>query len=114
MVAVFVITLIVFALVVGILLWVKTPRYQMQSADVILLLKSVLVGQASENDWTIFLASSFRHSPELEIVRERCAQIDESEYLGHSRTGFLFSQEGLWQLKQILDELESRERQVIG
>jgi hypothetical protein len=109
MVAVFAVTLIVFVLVVGILLWVKTPRYQMQSADVILLLKSVLVGQASENDWAIFLASSFRHNPELETVRARCVQIDELEYLGHSRTGFLFSQDGLWQLKQVLDELESRE-----
>lgn len=110
MVAVFAVTLIVFVLVVGVLLWVKTPRYQMQPADVILLLKSVLVGQASENDWAIFLASSFRHNPALETIRARCVQIDELEYLGHSRTGFLFSQDGLWQLKQVLEELESRER----
>lgn len=109
MVAVFVLTLFIFLGVVGVLLWVKTPRYQMQQADVVTLLRSVLVGQASENDWAIFLASSFRHNLELELVRERCAEIDEKEYLGHSRSGFLFSQEGLMQLRKLLEDLESRE-----
>lgn len=106
MFVVFILTLIVFSLVVGVLLWVKTPHYQMQKTDVIALLKSVLVGQATENDWAIFLASSFRHQPGLEMVRERCRIIDEREYLGHSRTGYLFTQDGLWQLKQVLLELE--------
>lgn len=109
MFALFVLTIVIFTLVVGVLLWVKTPRYQMQQADIIVLLRSVQVGQATENDWAIFLASSFRHNPKLEVIRERCAQIDEKEYLGHSRSGFLFSQTGLWQLKLVLQELESRE-----
>jgi hypothetical protein len=109
MFALFVLTIVIFTLVVGVLLWVKTPRYQMQQADIIGLLRSVQVGQATENDWAIFLASSFRHNPKLEVIRERCAQIDEKEYLGHSRSGFLFSQTGLWQLKLVLQELESRE-----
>lgn len=105
--AVFVITLAVFLSVIGVLLWVKTPRYQMTKADLILLLQKVLVGQASENDWAIFLSSSFRHCPELEPFRDACAAIDEKEYLGHTRAGFLLSETGLAQVRWILEKVEA-------
>lgn len=104
--AVFVITLAVFLSVIGVLLWVKTPRYQMTKADLIQLLQKVLVGQASENDWAIFLSSSFRHCPELEPFRDACAAIDEKEYLGHTRAGFLLSETGLAQVRWILEKVE--------
>lgn len=105
--AVFVITLVVFLSVIGVLLWVKTPRYQMTKADLVQLLQKVLVGQASENDWAIFLSSSFRHCPELEPFRDACAAIDEKEYLGHARAGFLLSETGLAQVRWILEKVES-------
>lgn len=105
--AVFVITLAVFLSVIGVLLWVKTPRYQMTQADLIQLLQKVLVGQASENDWAIFLSSSFRHCPELEPFRDACAAIDEKEYLGHTRAGFLLSETGLAQVRWILEKVEA-------
>jgi hypothetical protein len=105
--AVFAITLVVFLSVIGVLLWVKTPRYQMTKADLIQLLQRVLVGQASENDWAIFLSSSFRHCPELEPFRDACAAIDEKEYLGHTRAGFLLSETGLAQVRWILDKVEA-------
>lgn len=104
---VFVITLVVFLSVIAVLLWVKTPRYQMTKADVILLLQNVLVGQASENDWAIFLSSSFRHCPELEPFRDACAALDEKEYLGHTRAGFLLSEKGLTQVRWILERVEA-------
>lgn len=103
---VFFITLVVFLSVIGVLLWVKTPRYQMTKEDLIALLQKVLVGQASENDWAIFLSSSFRHCPELEPFRDACAAIDEKEYLGHTRAGYLFSEKGLIQIKRILSQVE--------
>jgi len=103
--AVFAITLSTFVIVVGVLLWVKTPHYLMQKVDVIQLLEKVLVGQASENEWAIFLSSSFRHAPELETVRDACINIDETEYLGYTRDGFLFSERGLLHIKQLLDQL---------
>jgi hypothetical protein len=105
--AVFIITLLVFLILMAVLLWVKTPRYMMMPADVILLLQKVLVGQASENEWVIFLSSSFRHYPALEAIREACAEIDEKEYLGHSHSGFLFSKSGLAQLRSVLQNLET-------
>jgi len=107
MIQLFTLTLLIFLGVVWILLSVKTPHYQMQRADVIRLLQAVVVGQASENDWAIFLSSSFRHAPGLEQVRERCAQIDEQSYLAHAPNGFLFTQLGLDQIKALLADLES-------
>jgi hypothetical protein len=104
---VFITTLVVFLSVIGVLLWVKTPRYQMTQADLIQLLQKVLVGQASENDWAIFLSSSFRHCPELEPFRDACAAIDEKEYLGHTRAGFLLSENGLTQIRWILEKVEA-------
>lgn len=104
---VFIVTLVVFLSVIGVLLWVKTPHYQMTRTDVIQLLQKVLVGQASENDWAIFLSSSFRHCPELEPFRDACAAIDEKEYFGHTRAGFLLSENGLVQIRGILAQVEA-------
>jgi hypothetical protein len=104
--AVFVITLFIFLVVIGILLWVKHPHYLMTKTDVIALLQKVLVGQASENDWAIFLSSSFRHCPELEVIRDDCVAIDEREYLGQTRSGYLFTDKGLEELKRILLRVE--------
>jgi hypothetical protein len=105
-VLVFVGTLIVFLLVVGVLLWVKTPHYQMSQQDVIDLFQQVLVGQASENEWVIFLASSFRHIPELECVRQECLLLDEEEYkLQHQE--FLLTETGLAKLRQLLYRVEN-------
>lgn len=103
---VFIVSLLVFLSVIGVLLWVNTPRYQMRKDDVIRLLQNVLVGQASENDWAIFLSSSFRHCPELEPFRAACALLDEKEYLGHTRAGFLFTERGLKQIREILAQVE--------
>lgn len=105
--AVFIITLLVFLMLIAILLWVKTPRYMMRPADVITLFHNVLTGQATENDWTIFLSSSFRHCPPLEPIRAACAELDEKEYLGDaSSTGFLLSRAGLAQLRILLERVE--------
>ena len=103
---VFIVSLLIFLSVIAVLLWVKTPHYQMSKGDVVRLLQKVLVGQASENDWAIFLSSSFRHCPELEPLRDTCAEIDEKEYLGHTRSGFLFSESGLGQIREVLKQLE--------
>ena len=103
---VFIVSLLVFLCVMAVLLWVKTPRYQMHKDDVIKLLQNVLVGQASENEWAIFLSSSYRHCPELEPFREACVVLDEKEYLGHTRAGFLFTEKGLSQIREFLAQIE--------
>lgn len=104
---VFVGTLLVFLLVMGVLLWVKTPHYLMSKQDVIQLFQKVLVGQASENDWAIFLSSSFRHFPALEQIRLECLALDDSDYMASSAKGFLFTERGLDKLRQLLFRVEN-------
>jgi hypothetical protein len=103
---VFVGTLFIFLLVVGILLWVKTPHYQMSRQDVIHLFQQILVGQATENDWAIFLSSSFRHLPALESIRQECLLLDEQDYKPGS-ADFLLTEAGLAKLRQLLYRVES-------
>ncbi len=103
---VFVSTLIIFCVVIGVLMWVKTPHYLMSKQDVINLFQQVLVGQASENDWAIFLSSSFRHFPELEHIRLECIVLDECEYLSSAPNGYLFSESGLTKIRQLLFRVE--------
>lgn len=88
-------------------MWVKTPHFLMSKADVIRLFQQVLVGQASENDWAVFLSSSFRHEPELERVRLECMDLDEREYLASMPKGFLLTESGLARLRQLLFRVES-------
>ena len=99
-------TLLIFLCVVGVLLWVKTPRYQMSRQDVIHLFQQILVGQASENDWVIFLSSSFRHFPALEDIRLECLILDEEEYKLEGQE-FLLTAAGLAKLRQLLFRVES-------
>ena len=95
-----------FVGVLGVLLWVRTPHYMPAKAEVSQLLQNVLVGQASENDWAIFLGSSFRHRLDLEEIRQACIALDDCEYLGHSNSGYLFTEKGLEAIRALLDDLE--------
>lgn len=104
---VFVVTMLIFLALTGVLLWAKNTYHVMTQADVIKLLQNVLVGQASENEWAIFLSTSFRRYPALESIRAACAEIDEKEYLGHSPSGHLLSKEGLAQLQRVLKQVEA-------
>jgi hypothetical protein len=104
---VFLSTLIIFVVVIGVLMWVKTPHYLMSKQDVVRLLQQVLVGQASENDWAIFLSSSFRHIPDLELIRLECVDLDEKEYLSSAPKGYLLTETGLLKLRQLLFRVES-------
>jgi hypothetical protein len=103
---VFLFTLLMFVGVLFVLLWVRTPHYMPHKAEVSQLLQKILVGQASENDWAIFLGTSFRHRLDLEEIRLACLAIDEREYLGHSRSGYLFTETGMEAIRNLLVELE--------
>jgi hypothetical protein len=63
---------------------VRTPSYRLQRKNVITLLKMVLNGTASENDWNIFVGIPIRYDPELERVRLQCLVIEQREFLGNS------------------------------
>lgn len=109
MLATLVLTILIFIGILVVLMWVRTPRYRIQRHNVIALLELVLNGQASENDWRVFAAIPLRHNPELDEIRERCMDIEEREYIGPGRSGLLFSQQGLDELREILQNLKEIE-----
>lgn len=101
------ITLVLTVLLVGVALWVfvcvGTPAYRIQRHNVITLLTMVAQGNATESDWDVFLGVPIQHDQVLELVRQRCADISEREYIGGS--GYLFTEAGLQQLAEVLDTL---------
>lgn len=111
MLATLILTVLIFSLVLGALLWVRTPRYRIERHNVISLLEMVLMGQATENDWQVFAAVPLRHDAVLNSIQERCLEIEEREYIG-GETAYLFSQKGLDDLRSILKELKELEADV--
>lgn len=106
MLATLVLTVVIFVIVLVLLLWVRTPRYRIERSNVVALLQLVVEGRASENDWRVFVAVPLRHDLQLEAIRERCMDIEEREYIGPSRSGYLFSSRGLAELQEILLDLQ--------
>jgi hypothetical protein len=107
MIATILLSALVFALILGLFLWVRTPRYRIGRSNVIALLELVLDGRATENDWRVFVSIPLRHDPYLEQIRRQCIDIEERTYVGKRRSGFLFSDSGLAELREIQEELQS-------
>jgi len=80
------------------------PIYRLERDNVIQLLELVVSGQASVNDWEVFVSYPIRHDLRLADIQERCMAVAESHYLG--RGGRLFTAEGIEQLDKILAELK--------
>lgn len=98
-------SVLVISAVIGTLMWVKTPHYQVDRVQTIRLLEWMILGQASENDWRVFCDYPIRHNDQLEQVRQRCLEIEETHYIGDTRAGHLLDREGLEQLRELLDQL---------
>jgi hypothetical protein len=105
-------TILIFFAVLVVLVWVRTPRYRIERANVIALLELVVAGRATENDWRVFAAVPLRHDLQLDEIRERCLDIEEREYVGHGHSRFLFSQQGLRELQEILELLKQDQLDV--
>jgi hypothetical protein len=101
-------TFVIFFGVLVALIWTRSSRYLLRRENVISLLELVIAGRATEQDWRLFSAVSLRHNPQLEHVRARCLDIEEREYRYRSN-GILFSQRGLAELEDILEELKKAE-----
>lgn len=98
-------SVLVISAVIGTLMWVKMPHYQVDRVQTIRLLEWMILGQASENDWRVFCDYPIRHNDLLEQVRQRCLEIEETHYIGDTRAGHLLDREGLEQLRELLDQL---------
>ena len=106
-----VMTLFLALIIVGVLFFLfahlKTPYYRVDRPKMVHTLEMVLAGQATENDWYMTFGMTIRHDLELEAYREECVAVEEECYIGSQKPPYLFSTEGLDQLRNILSELNS-------
>lgn len=102
-----ILTIVVFVGVVLVLMWAKGPHYRLTRNNVANLFRLVLDGKATENDWRLFSALPLRHDPFLHNLREQCLEIEEREFTGINRSGFLFTRKGLEEIRALLEKLES-------
>lgn len=102
-----ILTMLVFIGVAIILMWARGPHYRLTRSNVINLFRLVLDGKATENDWRLFTALPLRHDPFLHDLREICVEIEEREYTGLNRHGYLFSSKGLEEIREQLQRLEA-------
>lgn len=86
---------------------IKTPYYRIDHQQMIHVLEMVLTGQATDNNWQMTFGMVIRHSPSLETVRQQCIDIEEAHYMGSQSPPYLFSEQGLTQLREVLAELKS-------
>lgn len=87
---------------------IAPPVYRLEKTNIVALLNLVIEGKATDNDWEVFLGVPIRHNDELEAVRMQCAEISEREYTGGSgliKSGYLFTEKGIEEVKAILAEL---------
>ena len=87
---------------------IAPPVYRLEKSNIVALLKLVVEGKATDNDWEVFLGVPIRHNDELEAVRMRCSEISEREYIGGSgslKSKHLLTQKGIEEVEIILAEL---------
>ena len=104
----FLLTLAVVSAAVWVFVRVGTPVYRLEPSNLISLFELVLAGEASENDWQVFIGIPLRHDIALRDVQRRCQRLTETEYLG-AGGAYLFSPRGLQELESMLRELKAEE-----
>ncbi len=101
--------------VLAVLMWVRTPLYRVSTEQVIRVLELMLLGQATENDWRIFLGYPIRQEPFLDDIRHQCQLLDEEHFIGDSHTqGFLLDKAGRLRVAELLEEVRRYQRQNRG
>lgn len=109
--AVWLITIIlsslVFAGIVLVLLKVHTPRYRVEQSKVKTLLYDVVNGNATEDDWQIFIGIPILHDERLEAIRQRCIELDTTAFIGCStNSNFFLTAAAIEEIRQMLLKME--------
>ncbi len=103
----YVLTLALTLAVVLVAMWVfirvGTPVYRLQRENIVSLLRLLVSGRATRQDWDVFVAIPIRHDALLRDIQERCITIAQTEFTGGP--GLLFSTQGIARLECLLKEL---------
>ncbi|TNE75864.1 MAG: hypothetical protein EP334_09475 [Gammaproteobacteria bacterium] len=100
-------TFIFVLVVILVFIRIGSPVYHLKKHNVETLLAMMVAGQATENDWDVFLGVPIRHNERLEAVRLQCCDINEREFIGGE--GLLLTQKGIEEIRLLLAELEGEE-----
>lgn len=87
---------------------IAPPVYRLEKSNIVALLNLVVEGKATDNDWEVFLGVPIRHNDDLEVIRIRCSEISEREYIGGSgsiKSKHLLTEKGIEEVKNLLEEL---------
>ena len=103
----FVLTLVLLLVIFSFLAVLKRPVYQLTRENVVRLLELVLAGEASEDDWNVFVEMPIRYNDELESIRQQCLEISEMDK--GPMTGWLLSEDGLAQIRDLLLNAQTSE-----
>jgi hypothetical protein len=87
---------------------IGTPVYRLERKNLEVLLRLVVEGEATDNDWEVFLGVPIRHNDQLEAIRLHCRDISEREYLGIP--GRLLTDKGIEEVKVLLNELTGADK----
>lgn len=105
---VFVVTALVIGGVALALIFGNAPVYRPTLESIQTLLTSLLDGEADVQQWQFFLDMPIRHDPELEHLRQECAQM-QAQYGRRSRNGKArLNEAGEIRLRHKLHQLEQR------
>ncbi|MCA1768632.1 MAG: hypothetical protein LC652_01305 [Halomonas sp.] len=81
---VFIVCLIVFGGMVGLLLLSSTPRYRTEPTQLLELIDRALQSQVSETEWNAIIGYPIRHDDTLDDIRRRAQRLVD-EYGNHGR-----------------------------
>ncbi len=102
-----------FLVFVGLLLFYvkykqQLPYYRINRNYCLHLLEHAIAGDLPVSDWHFFIGMTITHSANLDMLRQRCFDIDEQyvtgSHLVNSQACVLFSKAGKKELKAVLDE----------
>lgn len=105
---VFAVTFLVILGVTMALVFGKAPVYRPTKEEIQVLLTSLLDGTLAEQEWQFFLDMPIRHDAELETIRERCLQLQETQALRPKNQKARLQEGGLIRIRYILNQLEEK------
>ncbi|HBD13184.1 MAG TPA: hypothetical protein DCZ13_13615 [Porticoccaceae bacterium] len=101
----FLLTLAVVLVAILVFVRVGTPIYRIDRDNVIALFELVVAGEATENDWHVFIGVPVRHDERLQDIQKTCIELTETEFIGE-RGRHLFSDRGMAQVRDMLSDLK--------
>lgn len=107
---VFVLTLLLFVVLVGLIGFGRAPTYRPQRQEVRALIAGVLDRTTSADAWGMFIGLPILHDPPLEEIRRRCVEIHEGldgePAASEGINGYLYDRSGRERLAAVLAQLD--------